>query len=206
MKQHVRSGLLMQLTYWMVGMMLSLQVHAAPVSWTLNGTVLDQQTDMGTGVTSPLNVADQLKIEGSFSYDASNLDTANPNVTFSLFDFFIKDALGTVLYHFDSSGFDAKYTPDPVTPLPALTLLSTDPANKDALILEFASSLNSGSVASLTYALFSTGAVGSVVQYVSSGVGGASNGSVSAVPVPAAGWLFATGLFGLVRAARRKQP
>lgn len=181
------------------GVLLSVNVHAAAMVWDLSGVKLDTQLD-ANGVSSPL--LQSLSISGRFTYDSLNPNTQDPNITISAFSFLVSDSSGT-LYQFEMSGFDAYFSPDPVSALPSLTLLSKDPSNNDALILEFDTGLNSqlpGGSALLTYALYSKGSGSNLVQYTSSGVGAA----VSPVPEPNSVWMAWVGLVILAILVMRK--
>lgn len=192
----IRSFALMSL-----GVLLSVQAHATALVWTLSGVELDSLIDTVTGQTIP--ALESLSISGQFTYDAQNPDLQVPNQTISAFNFLVSDQSG-VLYQFGSNNFDAYFSPDPDSALPALTLLSKDPSNNDALILEFTSDLNTqlpGGRALLTYGLYSRGSGSNLVQYTSSGIGAV----VSPVPEPDSLWMAYFGLFLLALVVMRKR-
>jgi len=157
-----------------VAFFVSAAVNAAPVAWTIDSLVFD---DGGTG-------------SGTFSYDA---DTN----TYS--DIAIVTTAGT---GFGGASYTSviDFAPNDSTRLAVMIFpLESLPA----LELSFASSLtNSGGIIAIDG--LGESICGQECQYPVAELRGISSGQISAVPVPAAVWLFGSALAGLGW-LRRKQ-
>jgi hypothetical protein len=190
----------------LVGLTLSLTANAAPVTWVLDDVTFASAEVLGGGPYDGVAT-------GSFTYDADNNTYSNVNIT----------TTGSGIWGTDNCGDSVLCgtyirATDLYAPLTAsslqITPTSSNPADATGyygISLQFASALtNAGG----TVQLFTAGGTdgegvcknSDCLPQGAAGVTafrGFSAGSVSAVPIPAAVWLFGSGL-GLLGWMRRK--
>jgi hypothetical protein len=188
---------------------LSIASYAAPITWQLDNVTFASAQTSGVG---PFNGT----ATGSFSYDASTNTYSNVNITTTGSGYWGTGNCG------DSAlcGTYIRAT-DWFSTLSATSLQATPTASDPAdaigyyrISMQFAGSglTNAGGTVDL-YTSFGTDGEGICATTACDPTGagavsafrGFSGGSVSAVPIPAAAWLFGSAILGLFGIARRKR-
>ena len=187
----------------------SIASYAAPITWQLDNVTFASAQTQGLG---PFDGT----ATGSFTYDASTNTYSNVNITTTGSNYWGTDNCG------DSAlcGTYIRAT-DWFSTLSATSLQATptasDPVNAVGyygISMQFAGSglTNAGGVVDLYTAggtdgegICATAACDPTGAGAVSAFRGFAGGSVSAVPIPAAAWLFGSAILGLFGIARRKR-
>lgn len=162
------------------------QAQATSITWTFNNATLkNTQTFnfLGTTITNTYDYA----VTGSFSYDADTKKSSNANISFTY-----SDPFGAKNQPFTSSAVVISY--DTLHNQTELYFTEGPAFRFDGLL-----SNAGGTKSFINYNPYANYSI------VSTGTLTASSSNVSAVPVPAAAWLFGSGLAGLAGLRRRKQ-
>ena len=188
---------------------LSLASHAAPITWQLTGVTFASGEVAGA---APFDGT----ATGSFTYDADTNVYSNVNITTTGSGYWGTDNCGNSALCGTYIRATDLYSTLSATSLQA-TPTASDPANAIGyygISMQFAGVglTNAGG----TVDLFTTGGtdgegICATAACDPTGAGavsafrGFSGGSVSAVPIPAAAWLFGSAILGLFGIARRKR-
>ena len=171
-----------------IALMVGFQVHAASITWSLNDVIFfDGRTASGT-----------------FDFDASSQTYSNVDISTTSGPP-VSDFIGNS--YISGAGSDSSFT-SAATTLTPIGWPTIYDASYIELQFQFALT-NSGGAINLV-----TGAGGSAEIYCDDSncntigyFSGIESGFVSApaVPIPAAAWLFSSGLIGLIGVARRQK-
>ncbi len=188
---------------------LSIASYAAPINWQLNNVTFASNQTAGVG---PFDGT----ATGSFTYDAVTNIYSNVNITTTGSGYWGTDNCGDSALCGTYIRATDLYSTLSATSLQA-TPTASDPANAIGyygMSMQFAGSGLTG--AGGTVDLYTAGGtdgegICATVACDPTGAGavsafrGFSGGSVSAVPIPAAAWLFGSAMLGLFGIARRKK-
>jgi hypothetical protein len=187
----------------------SIASYAAPITWQLDNVTFASNQTSGTG---PFDGT----ATGSFTYDASTNTYSNVNITTTGSGYWGTDNCGDSALCGTYIRATDLYSTLSATSLQA-TPTASDPANAIGyygISMQFAGSglTNAGGIVDLYTAggtdgegICATAACDPTGAGAVSAFRGFSGGSVSAVPIPAAAWLFGSAILGLFGIARRKR-
>ena len=187
----------------------SIASYAAPITWQLDNVTFASAQTQGTG---PFDGT----ATGSFTYDASTNTYSNVNITTTGSGYWGTDNCGDSALCGTYIRATDLYSTLSATSLQA-TPTASDPVNAVGyygISMQFAGSglTNAGGIVDLYTAggtdgegICATAACDPTGAGAVSAFRGFSGGSVSAVPIPAAAWLFGSAILGLLGIARRKK-